>query len=205
MRRADPTSSRPSMAGCRTTRQSHRRRLRPSSLRPQTTGYRPTPSTSTTPGEPKASRRNCMCSRTADMALACCVRRKAAMAGRVYSSSGCARTDLKSSMPITSAPIPACLAPFAACLALCWGLSSAGESAIPTCPEPNTGLGTFFSKKEYLPAELPRFANLRDQLPTPIDDDHPQWLDSYWKAWQLAFQNLHEPLPGSGFVSQYID
>ena len=27
----------------------------------------------------------------------------------------------------------------------------------------------------------------------------------YWKAWELAFRNFHEPAPGSGFVSQFID
>ncbi|RLT20047.1 MAG: hypothetical protein DWI29_04470 [Planctomycetota bacterium] len=27
----------------------------------------------------------------------------------------------------------------------------------------------------------------------------------YWKTWELAFRNFHEPQPGSGFVSQFID
>ena len=27
----------------------------------------------------------------------------------------------------------------------------------------------------------------------------------YWKAWELAFNNFHEPASGSGFVSQFID
>ncbi|MCX6133233.1 MAG: trehalase family glycosidase [Ignavibacteriales bacterium] len=27
----------------------------------------------------------------------------------------------------------------------------------------------------------------------------------YWKAWEIAFRNFHEPAPASGFVSQFID
>jgi len=38
-----------------------------------------------------------------------------------------------------------------------------------------------------------------------VYDDNPQWIATYWKAWELALKNLHEPEPGSGFVSQYID
>jgi len=27
----------------------------------------------------------------------------------------------------------------------------------------------------------------------------------YWKSWELAFKNFHEPASGSGYVSQFID
>ena len=52
---------------------------------------------------------------------------------------------------------------------------------------------------------MPTFAALRDQLPAPIYDEKPVWIQMYWKAWELAFRNFHEPAPGSGYVSQFID
>jgi len=66
-------------------------------------------------------------------------------------------------------------------------------------------LGIYFAKKSYAPKPLPSFEELRNQLPSPIDDDNPLWVKAYWKAWELAFKNFHQPAPGSGFVSQFID
>ena len=68
-----------------------------------------------------------------------------------------------------------------------------------------TSQGRYFAKKEYAPQPLPRFADLRDRLPAPIFDDQPEWVRMYWKAWELAFRNFHQPAPGSGFVSPFID
>lgn len=66
-------------------------------------------------------------------------------------------------------------------------------------------LGMYFAKKKYTPKPLPRFKNLRSQLPSPIYDKNPLWVRTYWKAWELAFKNFHKPAPGSGFVSNFID
>jgi hypothetical protein len=68
-----------------------------------------------------------------------------------------------------------------------------------------TAQGQFFVKKEYTSHPLPTFAALRGQLPAPICDAKPVWIQTYWKAWELAFGNFHEPAPGSGYVSQFID
>ncbi len=65
--------------------------------------------------------------------------------------------------------------------------------------------GVYFAKKRYEPAPLPKFGEMRASLPEPIYDAKPGWIAAYWKAWELAFRNFHEPAPGSGFVSQYID
>lgn len=66
-------------------------------------------------------------------------------------------------------------------------------------------LGIYFAKKKYTPKPLPCFKNLRSQLPSPIYDDNPLWVRTYWKAWELAFKNFHQPAPRSGFVSNFID
>ena len=56
-----------------------------------------------------------------------------------------------------------------------------------------------------MPRPLPKFADARDKLPSPIYDENPLYVRMYWKAWELAFRNYYEPRPGSGFVSQFID
>jgi len=65
--------------------------------------------------------------------------------------------------------------------------------------------GMYFAKKAYEAKPLPKFAKLRSHLPSPIYDDNPVLVRLYWKAWGLAFRNLHEPASQSGFVSQFID
>jgi hypothetical protein len=65
--------------------------------------------------------------------------------------------------------------------------------------------GMYFGKKRYEPKPVPVFETTRDKLPAPIFDEDPNYVACYWKAWELAFRNFHEPAPGSGFVSQFID
>lgn len=65
--------------------------------------------------------------------------------------------------------------------------------------------GIYFDKKQYEPASLPVFAELRDELPQPLYAENPLWVETYWKAWEIAFRNFHEPTAQNGFVSQYID
>lgn len=65
--------------------------------------------------------------------------------------------------------------------------------------------GKYFEKKSYAPALLPKFEETRPQLPSPIFDENQLLVKLYWKAWELAFRNFHEPSPSSGFVSQFID
>ncbi len=65
--------------------------------------------------------------------------------------------------------------------------------------------GQFFAKKEYQHSPLPKYETAKDKLPAPIYDENPLWVKMYWKSWELAFRNFHEPATGSGYVSQFID
>ncbi|MHC4329451.1 MAG: hypothetical protein ACYSWW_15165, partial [Planctomycetota bacterium] len=65
--------------------------------------------------------------------------------------------------------------------------------------------GAYFTKGEYVPKPLPTFNTTKDKLPSPIYDEDPNYVRCYWKAWELAFRNFHEPAPQSGYVSQFID
>jgi len=65
--------------------------------------------------------------------------------------------------------------------------------------------GIYFARKTYEPKPLPTFEETKENLPAPIFDEDPDYVKCYWKAWELAFRNFHEPSSGSGFVSQFID
>ena len=65
--------------------------------------------------------------------------------------------------------------------------------------------GNYFPKKVYSPVELPEYNSVKDKLPQPVLTDNPEYLDLYWKTWQLAFAHLKKPLENSPFVSNYID
>jgi len=65
--------------------------------------------------------------------------------------------------------------------------------------------GKYFSKKQYVKQDLPEFSAMRSKLPAPIYDQDSTFVESYWKTWELAFKNFHEPTAENGFVSQYID
>jgi hypothetical protein len=65
--------------------------------------------------------------------------------------------------------------------------------------------GIFFGKKKYIPRPVPVFEATKDKLPCPVFEENPDYVRCYWKAWELAFNNFHEPAKDSGFVSQFID
>lgn len=52
---------------------------------------------------------------------------------------------------------------------------------------------------------LKELSELKDLLPSPVFEREPLWIETYGKAWEIAFRNFHEPAPGSGFVSPFID
>ncbi len=85
-------------------------------------------------------------------------------------------------------------------LAPAWAQSDSSRAA----PGPDE-LGKFYAKKRYDPAPLPQWQSVRGQLPSPIYESQPEWIAMYWRSWELAFRNFHEPAPESGFVSQFID
>jgi len=78
-----------------------------------------------------------------------------------------------------------------------------GSTLRPLRGEPAQGM--YFGKKQYVPKPLPKFAETKSKLPSPIYDENPLYVQMYWKTWELGFRNFYEPKLGSGFVSQFID
>ncbi|GHV64605.1 hypothetical protein FACS1894199_03250 [Bacteroidia bacterium] len=73
-------------------------------------------------------------------------------------------------------------------------------------PNTATGQGMYFAKKSYVQkSPLPTYQQIKQDLPQPIYDENPLWLDVWWKAWELAFDHFYEPSKESGFVSPHFD
>lgn len=71
-------------------------------------------------------------------------------------------------------------------------------------PEPAVELNPFLSR-EPEPKPIPGFSDARESLPAPFWPKNQLAIDAYWKAWELAWRNLRQPVAGSWFVSNYID
>lgn len=68
-----------------------------------------------------------------------------------------------------------------------------------------TERGKYFEKNKYDNKPIPTFQESKKLLPIPILDDHPEWVDMYWKTWEIAFSNFKKPPHNSPFVSNFID
>ena len=70
--------------------------------------------------------------------------------------------------------------------------------------EPLVAENTYrIAKPRYLTPKS--FEEARQILPAPIWAGHADELAMYWRAWEIAVGNIHNPQPGSGFVAPFID
>lgn len=65
--------------------------------------------------------------------------------------------------------------------------------------------GLYFSKKQYSGHSIPTFAAVKDKLPVPVLEGNKNYLELYWRAWELASTHFKKPPKGSPFVSDFID
>ncbi|MDR1023736.1 MAG: cadherin-like beta sandwich domain-containing protein [Prevotellaceae bacterium] len=92
-----------------------------------------------------------------------------------------------------------------------WLLQAEAEDFTDLSPRERNGTlitserGRYFSKKTYDGATIPTYSENREQLPKPVLDGNPEWVDMYSKAWELAFAHMKAPQSGSPFVSNYYD
>jgi glycogen debranching enzyme len=71
-------------------------------------------------------------------------------------------------------------------------------------PEPLVSQNPF-REQTYAGQVIPSFAEARARLPTPVLSAYPQWIEMYWRAWEIAWTHLRRPKPGSGLVANFID
>jgi hypothetical protein len=68
----------------------------------------------------------------------------------------------------------------------------------------------FVTENEYRNSKptivaAPPFQQARELLPSPVWKGNDLAIDMYWKAWEIAFKNIKDPAPESGFICSYID
>lgn len=65
--------------------------------------------------------------------------------------------------------------------------------------------GSYFAKKNYKDDRPLTFEQARPLLPEPVLEKKPEYIESYWHAWEIAFRHLHVPSTESGLVSNFVD
>lgn len=45
----------------------------------------------------------------------------------------------------------------------------------------------------------------RNMFPQPVLSEHPDWIDLYWKAWEIASSKVQYGTETNGFVEEYLD
>jgi hypothetical protein len=59
---------------------------------------------------------------------------------------------------------------------------------------------------DFLPSITPELpASVKNHLPEPVWDNHQDWLDLYWAAWQFMYDKIASGNEQNGFESHYID
>ena len=79
-----------------------------------------------------------------------------------------------------------------------------GDISTPKQPIPLVKENSFLTM-EMENKPLPVFKDIKDSLPRPLWDNHSDYINAYYKAWEIAFGNIKQPLPDTKFVSNYID
>jgi hypothetical protein len=78
------------------------------------------------------------------------------------------------------------------------------EPALPRPVDPFVSHNAFRSR-QYKSQNIPSFAEASSRLPIPVLPDRPEWLEMYWRAWEIAWSKLRRPRPQSGFVSNFME
>ena len=76
----------------------------------------------------------------------------------------------------------------------------------PTFPRPAEPLVSKnpFRQQTYTRQNIPPFAEAKAQLPLPVLPGKPEWLEMYWRAWEMAWAHLRRPRTGSDLVANYL-
>lgn len=65
--------------------------------------------------------------------------------------------------------------------------------------------GMYYEKKEYDGVPFLKYEEVKQLLPVPMISAHPEWTKCYDYAISVLYSNIHQPAPGSGFVSNFVD
>jgi hypothetical protein len=71
-------------------------------------------------------------------------------------------------------------------------------------PEPLVRRNNFRTRSAH-PLSIPPFEEARARLPEPVLPGKPEWIEMYWRAWEVAWSNLQRARPQRGFIANHID
>jgi hypothetical protein len=54
-------------------------------------------------------------------------------------------------------------------------------------------------------SQKPDFDDIQIKLPDPILEEHSDWIQLYWKAWEIAYSRIQKGTKENGFVDYYMD
>ena len=61
-----------------------------------------------------------------------------------------------------------------------------------------------FRRRSYERASILPFGDARPLLPEPVLPARPEWVEMYWRAWEIAWHQLRHPRAGSGLVANFM-
>lgn len=70
-------------------------------------------------------------------------------------------------------------------------------------PEPLVSRNDFRERTIQRPA-IPSFISVRELLPEPILPAFPEWVELYWRAWEMAIAQLQRPPLVAGLPAPYV-
>ncbi|MEZ4645763.1 MAG: trehalase family glycosidase [Chloroflexota bacterium] len=70
--------------------------------------------------------------------------------------------------------------------------------------EPSAGQNSF-RNAPYEPVALPPIGEAKARLPVPVLPDKPEWVEMYWRAWEIAWANIRRPGADTKLIAPYLD
>ncbi|MBE2201612.1 MAG: glycoside hydrolase [Anaerolinea sp.] len=62
-----------------------------------------------------------------------------------------------------------------------------------------------FRDAAYEPVAIPPITEAKARLPIPVLPDQPEWVEMYWRAWEIAWGNIRRPGADTKLIAPYLD
>jgi hypothetical protein len=76
-------------------------------------------------------------------------------------------------------------------------------SSSPRLSEPLVSRNSF-RERAYQATPIPSLANAANRLPLPVLPNRPDWVEMYWRAWEIAWSRLRRPRGSSTLVANWL-
>jgi hypothetical protein len=62
-----------------------------------------------------------------------------------------------------------------------------------------------FRDRAYQATSIPALNDAMNRLPVPVLPDRPDWVEMYWRAWEIAWSRLRRPRSNTPLVANWLD